>query len=92
MQKKYIVRLSDEERDTLKEVVRKLKGTGQKVRRAQVLLNTTPLRKLKNHPAACRWQVGRAEERVEPFWGGHRHGRTDRIGNQTGVDSVPSHL
>ncbi len=38
MQKKYIVRLSDEERDTLKEVVRKLKGTGQKVRRAQVLL------------------------------------------------------
>jgi len=38
MQKKYIVRLSDEERETLKEVVRKLKGTGQKVRRAQVLL------------------------------------------------------
>ena len=38
MQKKYIVRLSDEERDTLKEVVKKLKGTGQKVRRAQVLL------------------------------------------------------
>ncbi len=38
MQKKYIVRLSDEERGTLKEVVKKLKGTGQKVRRAQVLL------------------------------------------------------
>ena len=38
MQKKYIVRLSDEERDTLKEVVNKLKGTGQKVRRAQILL------------------------------------------------------
>lgn len=38
MQKKYIVRLSDEERETLKEVVRKLKGTSQKVRRAQVLL------------------------------------------------------
>ena len=38
MQKKYIVRLSDEERDTLQEVVKKLKGTGQKVRRAQVLL------------------------------------------------------
>ena len=37
MQKKYIVRLSDEERDTLQEVVKKLKGTGQKVRRAQVL-------------------------------------------------------
>ena len=38
MQKKYIVRLSDEERATLQEVVKKLKGTGQKVRRAQVLL------------------------------------------------------
>ncbi len=38
MQKKYIVRLSEKERDTLHEVVKKLKGTGQKVRRAQVLL------------------------------------------------------
>ena len=38
MQKKYIVRLSDEERDALREVVKKLKGTGQKVRRAQILL------------------------------------------------------
>ena len=38
MHKKYIVRLSDEERDTLKEVVKKLKGTSQKVRRAQILL------------------------------------------------------
>ena len=38
MQKKYIVRLSDEERDTLKEVVKKLKGTSQKVRRAQILI------------------------------------------------------
>ena len=32
MQKKYIVRLSKEERNTLREVVRKLKGSGQKVR------------------------------------------------------------
>ncbi len=38
MLKKYVDRLSDEERDTLHEVVKKLKGTGQKVRRAQVLL------------------------------------------------------
>ena len=38
MQKKYVVRLSDEERDTLREVVKRLKGTGQKVRRAQILL------------------------------------------------------
>ena len=38
MVKKYIVRLSDAERGTLADVVRKLKGTGQKVRRAQVLI------------------------------------------------------
>ena len=38
MVKKYIVRLSDAERSTLADVVKKLKGTGQKVRRAQILL------------------------------------------------------
>lgn len=38
MRKLYIVRLSDHERDELKSVVKKLKGTGQKVRRAQILL------------------------------------------------------
>lgn len=38
MQKKYIVRLTDEERATLSEVVKKLKGSSQKVRRAQILL------------------------------------------------------
>jgi hypothetical protein len=38
MLKKYIVRLTDEERETLKRVVDKFKGSSQKVRRAQVLL------------------------------------------------------
>jgi hypothetical protein len=38
MQKKYIVRLSKQEREILGEVIKKLKGGGQKVRRAQVLL------------------------------------------------------
>jgi len=38
MQKKYIVRLSRTERNVLLEVVKKLKGGSQKVRRAQVLL------------------------------------------------------
>lgn len=38
MQKKYIVRLTEQERDQLCEVVRKLKGTSQKVKRAQILL------------------------------------------------------
>ena len=38
MVKKYIVRLSAEERDHLRDIVRKLKGTSQKVRRADILL------------------------------------------------------
>jgi transposase len=38
MLKKYIVRLTDAERELLKQVVGKFKGTSQKVRRAQVLL------------------------------------------------------
>lgn len=37
MKKKYIVRLSDEERDTLEMVIKKLQGSSQKVRRAQRL-------------------------------------------------------
>lgn len=38
MPKKYIVRLTDQERRTLGDVVRKLKGSSARVRRAQVLL------------------------------------------------------
>ena len=38
MEKRYVVRLADEERDELKAVVKKLKGSSEKVRRAQVLL------------------------------------------------------
>ncbi len=38
MNKKYIVRLSAKERDMLEEIIKKLKGTSQKVRRAQILL------------------------------------------------------
>lgn len=38
MQKKYKVRLSDAERKECQEIIRKLKGTSQKVRRAQMLL------------------------------------------------------
>jgi len=38
MEKKYIVRLTDEERETLRSVIKKLKGSSQKVRRAQILL------------------------------------------------------
>lgn len=38
MEKKYIVRLTDAERGTLRDVIRKLKGSSHKVRRAQILL------------------------------------------------------
>ena len=38
MRKKYIVRLSDSERASLEEVVKRMSGSSQKVRRAQALL------------------------------------------------------
>jgi hypothetical protein len=38
MEKKYVVRLTEGERNLLKAVVKKLKGSSEKVRRAQVLL------------------------------------------------------
>lgn len=38
MEKKYIVRLSDEERETLVGVIKTRKGSSQKVKRAQILL------------------------------------------------------
>jgi hypothetical protein len=37
MNKKYIVRLTDQERDELVAVIKRLRGTSQKVRRAQIL-------------------------------------------------------
>jgi len=38
MQKKYIIRLNEEEREQLAKIIRKLKGLSQKVRRAQLFL------------------------------------------------------
>jgi len=38
MHKKYVVRLSDEERGVCQDVVKRLKGTSEKVKRAQMLL------------------------------------------------------
>ena len=38
MKKQYIVRLSEQERQCCEEVIKKLKGTSQKVRRAQIIL------------------------------------------------------
>ena len=39
MQKRYVVRLTNQERDELRSVIKKLKGTAQKVRRAHILLS-----------------------------------------------------
>jgi hypothetical protein len=55
MEKKYIVRLTDEEQGVLEEVVKKLKGTGQKVRRAQILLKANA-----NGPAWTDKQIAEA--------------------------------
>lgn len=38
MNKKFIVRLSDEERGVCQEIIKRLKGSSEKVRRAQILL------------------------------------------------------
>jgi len=38
MHKKYVVRLSDDERGVCQEIIKKLKGSSQKFRRAQILL------------------------------------------------------
>lgn len=38
MNKKYIIRLTEQERQSCKDVIEKLKGSSQKVRRAQILL------------------------------------------------------
>ena len=38
MAKKYIVRLAEQEKNSLEDIVKKLKGTSQKVRRANILL------------------------------------------------------
>lgn len=55
MEKKYIVRLTEEERKTCHEVIKKLKGTSQKVRRAQILLKADA-----DGPAWTDWQIAEA--------------------------------
>jgi DNA-directed RNA polymerase sigma subunit (sigma70/sigma32) len=55
MNKKYIVRLFDTERRCCEEVVKKLKGSSQKVRRAQILLKAD-----KDGPAWTDEQISEA--------------------------------
>ena len=55
MEKKYIVRLTDEEQGVLEEVIKKLKGTGQKVRRAQILLKARSEERRVGKECRSRW-------------------------------------
>ena len=54
MNKKYVVRLSEEERGVCQEIIKKLKGSSQKFRRAQLLLKT--------EADGPRWADGRIAE------------------------------
>jgi len=60
MQKKYIVRLTKREQEILLDVIKKLQGTGQKVRRAQILL--------KANVSGPRWN----DERIAKAFGCRR--------------------
>lgn len=55
MQKKYIVRMTAEERDTLEKVVKNLAGGHEKVRRAQILLKADA-----DGPAWCDSRIAEA--------------------------------
>ena len=60
MQKKYVVRLSNEERAECQSVIKKLSGSSEKVRRAQILLKAAADR--------CAWTDEQISEAlaVEP--------------------------
>ncbi len=65
MKKIYIVRLTDEERETCLVVVKKLKGTSTKVRRANILLK-----------ADAAGRTGKINKSPTPFF---VRGRASRI-------------
>src|SRR5258707_1826951 len=55
MHKKFVVRLSDEERGVCQEIIKHLKGSSQKFRRAQMLLKTDA-----DGPAWCDVRIAEA--------------------------------
>ncbi len=89
MRKKFIARLSEEERDELRTVIREtvirqLKGTGQKVRRAQILLKADAERRRMPREGGCREKAD-AERRRMPREGGCRGTELDRRADRGGV-------
>ena len=89
MQKKYIVRLSRTERDTLGQVVKKLKGSSQKVRRAQILLkaDVNGSNWTDSHIAEaygclrCPGSDGHSQCLIQPLELGHSRSVSCRIGS-----------
>lgn len=65
MNEKYIVRLSDQERGVCRGMVKRLKGTSEKVRRAQILRAVPRLSK--HRPSLNRGaKASGSRDRVEP--------------------------
>jgi hypothetical protein len=62
MQEKYIVRLTDQERSELLAVAKNLKGTSQKVQRAQILLKADAVARYVKGTALRTKLMRRAEE------------------------------
>ena len=64
MQKRYVVRLTDQERSELQGIIKKLKGTGQKVRRAQICLKPTRVGRIgRMNGSPMRFRVGQERSR-----------------------------
>ena len=73
MNKKYVVRLSDEERGVCQEIIKNLKGSSQKFRRAQILLKADADGPGWSDRQDRRgFQLPRANDRESPQTPGHR--------------------
>ena len=81
MNKRYIVRLSKREREELLDVTKRLKGSSQKVRRAQILLKADVRGPNWNDAKigeafSCRernaWTASKKQRSSPCVWGSHR--------------------
>ncbi len=91
MRKKFIARLSEEERDELRTVIREtvirqLKGTGQKVRRAQILLKADAERRRMPREGGCRGtELDRRADRGGVFLPGIVRGKDPSAAGRAGI-------
>ena len=77
-QKRYIVRLTAQEREVCRETVRKLNGSSEKVRRAQVLLKADA-----DGPA---WTDQKIADAFSPHQDRREHSPTMRAGRQQALE------